>query len=590
MNESLKPIGHWKKIFLAAAAVVFVALGLAFHVDNSLPGAARVFVEFLVFTGLLFAWLLGAAIIVKGFRWLISRQAWVIYLKLGVGILSLIVLFYSVEKWRGKRALTKLQQEVEGRGEKLDLSDVIPRNVPDDQNFARTPLFASLYNEATNSAGLNGLRASDVSKLPRLGTLLHRRKGESDDWMHQEFIDLKRWQKFFRQAADSPIQQQPHEPAVDVLLALTKFTNALNEVRSASQRPYARFPIRYEKGFFASLVHLGVLKNIGDVLTLRASAALASNRNEAALADVQTSLRLVNFVRQQPWELSFLWCNTMLIDDLQPVWEGLVSRRWTESQLAALQNQLEQMNFLADYVPALRANTLLMMDFINQIIPVSSARPSSAFIPEDDAGRQLIRLARLVYPSGWSAQNQVGLYRFYLAWVPYLDPARHRVSPQDRLGVNIDFVSLDPFFPFFIAPKVKTIFRDASESFPAVQTAVDEARVACALERYRLANGHFPEILNALVPQYLKELPHDIMDGQPLRYRRTEDGQFVLYSVGSDGVDNGGQLVARRRNWRGEPEPMWRSGPGDWVWRYPATASVSKADSIKTLDGQTDFQ
>ena len=129
MNESIKPIGHWKKILLAITAVVFVALGLAFHVDNSLPGAARVFVEFLAFTGLLFAWLLSAAIIVKGFRWLISRQAWIIYLKIGVGILSLIVLFYSVEKWRGKRAWTRLQQEVEGRGEKLDLSDVIGRDV-----------------------------------------------------------------------------------------------------------------------------------------------------------------------------------------------------------------------------------------------------------------------------------------------------------------------------------------------------------------------------------------------------------------------------------------------------------------------------
>jgi hypothetical protein len=598
MNDSLKPIGHWKKIFLAATAVVFVALGLAFHVDNSLPGAARVFVEFLVFAGLLFAWLLGAAIIVKGFRWLISRQAWVIYLKLGIGILSLIVLFYSVEKWRGKRAWTKLQQEVEGRGEKLDLSDLSARDVPDDQNFASTPLFASLFEQKNNPTGPNGPRGSDAAKLPRLdlqirslaGTSLNRKKGGHDDWMEQEFIDLKHRQRFFHRTADFPSQPQPQEPAVDVLLALSKFTSELNEIHSASQRPYARFPIRYEKGFEAELPHLPILQNIGEVLTLRASAALALDRTEEALADVQTSLRLVNAVRQQPAQLTFLRCSTMLIDALQPIWEGLATRRWTESQLAAIQNQLEQMNFLADYAPALRVNTLLMMDFIDQIIPVSSARPSSVFFPEDDAERRIITVFRLLYPAGWSAQNQVGLYRFYLAWVPYVDPARHRVIPQDRLGVDIDFVSLDPFFPVFIAPKVKTIFRDASESFPAVQTAVDEASVACALERYRLANGHFPETLNALVSQYIKELPHDIMDGQPLRYRRTEDGQFVLYSVGSDGVDNGGQLVARRRNWRGEPEPMWQSGPGDWVWRYPATASVSKSDSRKTLDGQSDFQ
>jgi hypothetical protein len=280
----------------------------------------------------------------------------------------------------------------------------------------------------------------------------------------------------------------------------------------------------------------------------------------------------------------------MLLEALQPIWEALANRRWSEPQLAALQNQLEQMNFLADYVPALRVNTLLMMDFINRIIPVSTARSRSDFLPDDDAGRGLLTVLRFLYPAGWSAEDQVGLYRFYLAWVPYLDPARHLVIPQYRPDVHIDFVSLDPFFPVFIAPKVKTIFRDASETFPAVQTAVDEASTACALERYRLANGHFPETLNSLVPQYLKELPRDIMDGQPLRYRRTDDGQFVLYSVGSDGVDNGGQLVGRRRDRLGGLEPMWQPGAGDWVWRYPATASVSKLNSPETIGAQSDFQ
>ena len=164
MNESLKPIGHWKKIFLAVTAVVFVALGVAFHVDNSLPGAARVFVEFFVFAGLLFAWSLGAAIIVKGFRWLIGRQAWVIYLKIGVGILSLIVLFYSVEKWRGKRAWTKLKQEVEGRGEKLALSDVItisPLN---------TQYSASRFSINACSAAKSGSPIYCLTILPRLFT------------------------------------------------------------------------------------------------------------------------------------------------------------------------------------------------------------------------------------------------------------------------------------------------------------------------------------------------------------------------------------------------------------------------------------
>jgi hypothetical protein len=64
---------------------------------------------------------------------------------------------------------------------------------------------------------------------------------------------------------------------------------------------------------------------------------------------------------------------------------------------------------------------------------------------------------------------------------------------------------------------------------------------ALAAERYRLANGRWPESLSGLVPAYLKEVPRDPYDGAPLRLRRLADG-LVIYSVGVDGKDNGGTL------------------------------------------------
>ena len=74
----------------------------------------------------------------------------------------------------------------------------------------------------------------------------------------------------------------------------------------------------------------------------------------------------------------------------------------------------------------------------------------------------------------------------------------------------------------------------------AAQTAMDEAAIACALERYRLANGQFPETLEALVPQFISQLPNDVISGEPYKYHRTNDGQFVLYSVGWNEKDDGG--------------------------------------------------
>ena len=94
----------------------------------------------------------------------------------------------------------------------------------------------------------------------------------------------------------------------------------------------------------------------------------------------------------------------------------------------------------------------------------------------------------------------------------------------------------------------------------AAQTAFNQAAIACALERYRLANGHFPEKLDALAPQFISSLPNDVLTGEPYKYRRTDDGRFVLYSVGWDEKDDGG--VAGKT--------LFDEKQGDWVWEYPA--------------------
>ena len=93
--------------------------------------------------------------------------------------------------------------------------------------------------------------------------------------------------------------------------------------------------------------------------------------------------------------------------------------------------------------------------------------------------------------------------------------------------------------------------------------STDLAKTACALERHRLAHGEFPETLADLVPAFLKDVPRDLIRGQPLVYRRLEDQSFLLYSVGWDGVDNGGQPAT-------DPDASPDFSSGDWVWASAA--------------------
>ena len=92
---------------------------------------------------------------------------------------------------------------------------------------------------------------------------------------------------------------------------------------------------------------------------------------------------------------------------------------------------------------------------------------------------------------------------------------------------------------------------------------------AIALQRYHLENGRFPETLSALQPAFLKEPPVDFMNGELLRYKPDKDGLFLLYSVGLDGLDDGGAAWPKKGK-NGSPFFAWEEGQ-DMVWPQAAT-------------------
>jgi hypothetical protein len=82
-----------------------------------------------------------------------------------------------------------------------------------------------------------------------------------------------------------------------------------------------------------------------------------------------------------------------------------------------------------------------------------------------------------------------------------------------------------------------------------------------ALQRYRQEKGSYPATLDALKQAgYLDVLPADLYSDQPLSYRIT-NGSFVLYSLGPDFHDDGGESG---RGQDGRPR-MW-ADKGDTVF------------------------
>jgi hypothetical protein len=88
-----------------------------------------------------------------------------------------------------------------------------------------------------------------------------------------------------------------------------------------------------------------------------------------------------------------------------------------------------------------------------------------------------------------------------------------------------------------------------------------------AIQRWRLEKNAYPESLSELTAAgFLDELPMDLYSDKPLVYRKTKD-DFVLYSLGPNFTDDGGQVAV---NGRGEPQNWGTPKAGDIVF-WPLT-------------------
>jgi hypothetical protein len=161
------------------------------------------------------------------------------------------------------------------------------------------------------------------------------------------------------------------------------------------------------------------------------------------------------------------------------------------------------------------------------------------------------------------------MYRFYERRADVskaLDPANEAQWPSEMRRAT------DPVLLILVVPTLKQVFHEGAQGALYLQTSCEEAAVACALERRRLAQGQYPISLDALVPAWLKQVPIDLLaaGGAPLKYRREADGGFVLYSVGLNRVDDQGKPGSLGNVFGGGQSDSPRLDEGDWVWRQPA--------------------
>ena len=324
-------------------------------------------------------------------------------------------------------------------------------------------------------------------------------------------------------------------------------------IRKALQRPYIRMAGDSQNADAEPPFRL--FSPLARTLCGRAQCHLLQGQPEEALRDLTLTrdlCRILESNSRSNWDLlATLVHLTVTAISTSAIADGLARHAWREPQLAALQEQLKEINFLPDLRQVFLAGPSRVSHYYENITP-SRLGDKLLWRPIDDTNAWTTLKSSLVgnlIPRGWVYQNIVQLANGYQTLSESTDSSGQLVFPKKVAAATNSAGSHPTPYNFIVIKSMPNFGKDFFNT-AKLQTHVNEALIACALERYRLAHNSYPETLDALVPQFLDKMPADIIGGQPLHYHRAEDGKFLLYSIGWNEKDDGGK-------------------PGsedDWVW------------------------
>jgi len=445
----------------------------------------------------------------------------------------------------GQKAWDRTRTELLARGEKLSLADFIPPSIPDSRNFFADPMWQEIVEHQI--PGENGKSAwgPTVPKEKAQFYVLHKSLSATELKSIQEkfpgiltardrvnLADILTTKA--RESEDSSLKTAA---ASAVLETLEPARPIIARVHELLDRPAARFPIAYERGIFASFPQASEISALSSALSSRAQAAFILRDRQAAFRDTFDLLRLAGILENGPTLLGFLTPINTTNLACRNICEGISLHVWQEQELVTFQNTLGHLRFFSPLARALRGergmgNTV----FENVQQPPLNQYPLKLFKGFDQAFyNRTIQQTLDALGTG-----------------PAFDPL-----PIERLQEEVyrdeeGWRSYLSFLSNLLVPEFRSAICAAARS----QDQVIMAGIACALERYRLKIGAYPTALAELVPGYLSNIPVDLIAGHPFRYHLENSGQFQLWSIGWDGIDDHGIPNKERQM-------------GDWPWNPP---------------------
>lgn len=495
--------------------------------------------------------------------------------KIAIGVMVLgigFAVFVSLIDVAGKRAVAEVRQTLQREGFKTDLSEF---------DFTTSPELRQREHVLTNADFGWSKWGSDAPRRSRLGQEAPRlMQNISDD------AALVVWQR----------ERLPDQEGRDLWPQYRDMFAEDRRTLDAAVATALSGPLRFEldasHGMAMLLRHLAPLKTLAQTLGQRALVDLHDGDSPAAWTNLLAATRLVTAWEVEPVDISHLVRFAGTANAFHLTWQMLQTNVWSAAQLRRLQGEWEAVDFfrgLPETVAFKRASGVAACE-LQRREPVFGGMkfkelvryPRSAWsevraywggrdyrwrgVFEDEKALyhyfrdREVELRNAVQATNWSVmRNFPGVTNI----VPFQSTNQSRVV----LMLNLRQVSLG------MQQQGASFLGRAAEAEMRRRLII----TALALERFHRQRRAYPAALAELMPEFVKQLPVDFGDGQPLRYRRTDDGHFVLYSVGLNGVDDTGRMPRLTREMIAVPGeatiPARVQATSDLVWPRPATAA-----------------
>jgi hypothetical protein len=482
-------------------------------------------------------------------RW--WRTAFKATVFLVAALLTLVVLAAAVLSFLGRREWAAVKRELVAKGERLSLAEFQLPPLPDAQNFFGDPMWQELEDLTDVEVEEEGVRLKTKQiRLPegqrQLDALSRPLTPEERQALVEEFPgrpipENARVTNLIRKAfkpEKALSAEERRQNAAFVLAVLRPIDPLLQRLEELARRPGARFPLGTPaENVAVSIGRTNYFLRYAQILQARMWAELELGQNEAAFRDALTLLRLPETLGDSPLYIYVLIRIALEELALKSVCDGLYARVWSDRELAELERALARMNLPAALAQGLRGERAFGNQMLEQVhepngnlSPVQqawstpSARVFLAIFEAGDTAARNRHFQELI--EGLDRAPEQGLSGKTLAWC-----RENLENLKKSAWQRLRYPMTSQIMPDLVNP-----IRNAAE----LQDVATQARIVCALERYRLKNGTYPPDLGDLVPELLPAIPVDVATLQTPRYVREGEG-FRLWTPGWDGEDGGGK-------------------------------------------------